>query len=271
MKQLVKELIITLTAFFVAWYGLSRIDWLKRLNIESQKDQTTEQLGEYLWNRVKTSNEVIYKDEVVQKVDTLVEHLCEKNAFSCENIKLHIINKDQVNAFAMPDGHLVVFSGLIKYCDHEAALCGVLGHELAHIREKHVMQKLVKEMGLALLVTATSGNSGGNTLSRVLRVLSSSAYDRDLEQAADKKAVDYLANAGINPQPFADFLFRLGNDDQNALKAWISTHPQPKKRAKNVLGYAGEAKKTSGPILGAEQWEVLQEAIENRHSGSLPD
>ena len=263
MRRFGIELMTTLFIFLGGWYALSQVDWLAILNFESKKDQTAEKLGDLLWERVEDSETMVRDDQVVNRLDTLMGHLCQQNTINCDDIKLHIVKKDQVNAFALPDGHLVIFSGLINYCDNQEELCGVIGHEIAHIKENHVMKKLVKELGLSLLVTVTSGSTGGNAAGRIFKILSSSAYDRDLEREADKTAVQYLESANLDPKPFADLLYRFGDDDSRALEGLLSTHPNPKDRAKSILKFTNDDNQPTEKVLSRGSWDDLQEAVES--------
>ncbi len=263
MKRFGLELIITILGLSLAYYGLSSINWLALLNLNNQKDQTAEKVGDHLWARVKQKETIIYNDSVTTRLDTLIGHICYKNGLNGKEVDLHVIKNDHVNAFALPGGHIVVFSGLIDYCENEAELCGVLSHELAHIKKNHVMKKLVKELGLSLLITATSGNTGGNVMGKIFRVISSNAYDRDLEREADQTAVKYLSSAKIDPTQFADLLYRFGETSSGTLNKWLSTHPNAKQRAKSVLNFIGEKDIESQRILSQAKWESLKKAVED--------
>lgn len=89
-----------------------------------------------------------------------------------------------MNAFSLPDGHLIVFSGLILNSDSPEELAGVVGHELAHIELNHVMKKLVKEVGLSTLISLITGNSGSDMIKETAKTLSLTAFDRNLEKDA---------------------------------------------------------------------------------------
>ncbi len=78
----------------------------------------------------------------------MVNVLYKVNDIDRDKIKVHLLFKDEVNAFALPDGHLVIFSGLILESENPEELSGVLAHELAHIELNHVMTKLMREVGL---------------------------------------------------------------------------------------------------------------------------
>ena len=171
-----------------------------------------------------------------------------------------MLNKDEINAFALPSGHLIVYSGLIINSDNQEELIGVICHEIAHIELNHVMKKLVKEIGLSVLISITTGNGGSEIIKETAKILSSTAFDRSLEKEADIKAVDYLVNAKVNPEPFANFLYKLSNKEHDATEylTWISTHPDLKERAKYIIEYSKNKLTDYEPILSIETWEKLK-------------
>ena len=164
----------------------------------------------------------------------------------------------------MPNGHLVIYSGLIKNSDNQEELSGVVGHEIAHINLNHVMKKLVKEIGLSVLISMTTGNSGYEVIKETAKMLSSSAFDRSLEKEADIKAVDYLVQAKINPEPFAEFLFKLSDEENTATKylTWISTHPDSRERAEYIIEYSKDKKTKFSSVIELETWDKLKEKLD---------
>ena len=99
-----------------------------------------------------------------------------------EIIKVHVLNKDEINAFALPNGHLIIYSGLINNSGNQEELTGVICHEIAHIELNHVMKKLIKEIGLSVLISMTTGKGGSEIIKETAKMLSSSAFDRKLEK-----------------------------------------------------------------------------------------
>lgn len=250
--------------FFATWFGLRQVDWLHIFKVESVSRKTEEKIGTLAWELIrKTSNEIKSKEQV-QAVKKLADHLSGVSEIEPNFIKIHLIDRDEINAFALPDGHLIVFSGLIRDCQNEAELAGVLGHEIAHIERKHVMKKLVKELGLAVLVSATAGgHQSSKILRETVRVLSSAAYDRSLETEADKTSVQYLIKAGIDPRPFAHFLARMPNEkdtDPSGIFS-ASTHPDSEIRAKEIQEQIGNQKFESNPILTEAEWKSLKARV----------
>jgi predicted Zn-dependent protease len=226
--------------------------------IEQTKKRTEEKLGNLYWDLIQKTETEIQTASVISKMDSLLNKICLKNSIQHDNIKLHILKKDEVNAFALPNNYLIVYSGLI---DEE--LCGVLCHEIAHIQKRHIMKKLGKEVGLGVLVSMTSANGNAEIAKRSLKILSSTAYDRNLESEADITAADYLVNADINPESFANFLLRLANDERNIPKQlyWVSTHPDAEKRSLNIIQYIKNKRINKTSILSIEQWNSFKKEV----------
>lgn len=237
MKKILIELVFTVAMMAAVWFGLSQIDWMKLLKIEQTTHDTEEKIGDLFWEMLKTSETEIVSDSVVSPIDSMLTRICTANAIDRKKVKLHLLRKDEINAFALPNNHLVIFSGLIEACENEAELYGVIGHELAHMEKNHVMNKLIKEIGLSVLISMTTGNGNASAIKEAIKHLSSTAYDRKLETEADLSAADYLIKAGIDPESFANFLYRLADETKHLPSQiyWISTHPESKERAEKII------------------------------------
>jgi predicted Zn-dependent protease len=81
-----------------------------------------------------------------------------------------------------------------------------------------------------------------------------------LEKEADIKAVEYLTKSNINPENFANFLFRLGENESTSMKyfSWASTHPDSKERAEYIINRIDNETKYSTPILCLSTWYELK-------------
>jgi predicted Zn-dependent protease len=152
---------------------------------------------------------------------------------------------------------------LISAAGNEEELSGVICHELAHIELKHVMKKLIKEVGLSVLISMTTGNSGTEKVKETAKMLSSTAFDRSLEKEADLKAVEYLIKTNIDPEPFANFLYKLSDRESDVMKylSWVSTHPDSKERAEYIIeSFKGKETKTEH-VLSQETWERVKDKL----------
>lgn len=263
MKALFRGLSIVVV-FFGIWFVLSQIDFITFFKIDKAKSATEEKVGDMIWDQIKTTEDIIVNDSITKSLDKLLKPLCKENGIERDSLKVHIIQKDEVNAFALPDGHLVVYSGLIEASKNEQALIGVLGHEIAHIQNNHVMKKLSKEIGFSVLMSVTTGNNNPVVIREIMHTLSSSAYDRSLEKEADMASVEYMLKANVDPAPFADFLYEMSFDNKlpSAL-SWVNSHPESEERAKYILEFIKGKKHNQKYYLSKTQWDGFKKAVED--------
>lgn len=263
MKKVIIQGAIIILLFFGTWFILTKIDWVSVFKVQKVTDQTEEKLGNLFFEIYQRTEKENKNPFVVNTIDSIVTQICKANKIDKEFIKIHILNKDDINAFALPNGHLIIYSGLITNSDNQEELSGVVCHEMAHINLNHVMKKLVKELGLSGLISMTTGNGGAEGIKEIAKMLSSSAFDRRLEKEADIKAVDYLVKAKINPEPFADFLFNLSDKEDKETKYmnWISTHPDSKERAEYIIEYSKDKKSKYINVITTGTWKKLKEEL----------
>jgi beta-barrel assembly-enhancing protease len=263
MKNLAVQGLIIVVLFFATWFILHQVNWLTLFNVEKNTDKTEEKLGDLFWGMFQKTEKENKTPLVQNTLDSLVDKICTSNAIDRKSIKVHILDKDEINAFALPNGHLVVYTGLITAAASQEELSGVLCHEIAHIQLNHVMKKLITEVGLSVLISMTTGSGGGEMIKETIKMLSSSAFDRNLEKQADITAVDYLVKAKINPEPFADFLYMMSSKENETDKyfAWVSTHPASKERAEYVIAYSKDKKTIYEPAIPTASWDTLKETL----------
>ncbi|HUH34151.1 MAG TPA: M48 family metallopeptidase, partial [Daejeonella sp.] len=212
MRKPVTEGVVIVLVFVLMLWTAKQVNWMAVFKVEQNTKIAEKKLGELFWDIFRKTETETQSQSAKQAIDSIVFRICTRNKIDPDNIKVHILDKAEINAFALPDGHLVVYSGLILASANPEELSGVLGHEIAHIRLNHVIKKLMKEWGLAYLVSVSTSNSGSAQIKAAAKMLSSTAFDRSLEKEADLRAVDYLVNSDIDPIPFAHFLNRFSID-----------------------------------------------------------
>lgn len=260
-KTIFQGLVIVIS-FFGIWFALSHVNFVDFFQIDKHTIAAENKLGDMIWDQINDSEDVVTNDSIVKELDQLILPLCKANHIERDSLKVHIVKKEEINAFALPNNHLVVYTGLITECKKQEALQGVLGHEIAHIEQNHVMKKLSKEVGLSVLLTATSSGKGGAILREIFKTLSSTAYDRTLEKEADMTSVKYMLKADIDPVPMADFMYELAQkEDVPDGLGWISTHPDSEERAKYILDYLKGKKYQKKQIMTEAQWKAYQNKI----------
>lgn len=264
MKMRIILQAFTLVAlFFLSWFVLQKFNWMQIFRIEKLNDRSEEKIGDLFWEYFRKTEKEFFNNEVSRGLDSILIRICDANNIDRNLIKLHVLESEQVNAFALPNGHLVLFTGLIHEAENPEELCGVLCHEIAHIQLRHVMKKLVKELGLSVIISMTSGGSGGEVVRQAASVLSSSAFDRKQEKEADIKSVDYMAEAQVHYESFANFLYKLSTEEDEIMKylSWISTHPDSKERAEYIIEYGKSKHFISKPLLSDSLWQGMKNRV----------
>ena len=165
-----------------------------------------------------------------------------------------------LNAVALPGGNVILFDGLLKQARSPDEVAGVLAHEIGHVREKHVMQALLRQMGLAVVLGGVDGNSGA-----MVNNLLAMSYSRDAEAEADAHSMRMLGNANISPVGTASFFDRLSQLDgsEGAVKynveitSYLSSHPLSASR-KDAFEKSIVKGKNYKPALTPSEWTELK-------------
>lgn len=165
------------------------------------------------------------------------------SAYKDEGFKyeLYLIKNTEANAFALPGGSMVVYSGLLQEAANAEEVAGVLAHEIQHVRNRHGLRRIVGNLGLMAAGSIFIGDLHGlfGIAREMALKLSLLAYDRDQEREADAKAVRLLVDLQIDPMPFADFFQRMHDNHGNLEQtlAYFSTHPASSERAEAIKNW----------------------------------
>ena len=173
--------------------------------------------------------------------------------------EFNLVDNKEVNAWCMPGGKVVVYSGLLPVTQNEAALAIVLGHEITHAVAEHGNERMSKEMitqGIGELVNvATSNNSKVNSIfNAVYGPGSQIGYalpnSRNQEYEADHFGLIFAAMAGYNPREAIVFWQRMASAASSGQKPpeILSDHPADENRIEKLKGYMDEALKYYNPV-----------------------
>jgi predicted Zn-dependent protease len=154
------------------------------------------------------------------------------------------INRDQINAFAMPGGYIGIYTGLLTETQSESEFASVVAHEIAHVTQRHIARQRLRAesvnlrttaMMLAGLVIATQNPEAGQAAimgGAAAGVQSRLNFSREFEREADRIGLQALAAAGFRPEAMAEFFERLqrANRYRGEPLPFLSTHPLTKAR-----------------------------------------
>lgn len=167
--------------------------------------------------------------------------------------EFHAVEEDVINAWCMPGGKVVVYTGLLPVTLDEPSLAIVMGHEIAHAVARHgnerMSAQLAAQSGGAILSIATIGKAP-ETRDLFLNAygvgagLSMLGYSRKQETEADKLGLVFAAIAGYDPHVAVDFWKRMAKQSNGTKPPeLLSTHPSDETRIKDIEAFLPEAMK----------------------------
>ena len=168
-----------------------------------------------------------------------------------------VFENKMINAFTVPGGNILISTGLIAFCDSPEELAAVMAHEMGHVEERHVVARLIKELGIDIL---TSGDQF--VLGEVTGLLTSTSFDRKQEEEADRFAAELLERSSIEPRTLATLFRKLEGEMDNELLSQfeiISTHPNFSSRLRDALSYQPGADFKALPL--DLDWEGIKDGL----------
>ncbi|HET8940162.1 MAG TPA: M48 family metallopeptidase [Polyangiales bacterium] len=191
----------------------------------------------------------------------IVARLAKAQPKSDFTYNVHVVDADIVNAFALPGGEIVVYTGLLRAADTPEQLAGVLSHEMAHVDRRHGMRRIAQSIGVIGAVQLMFGDVSGISAVaiEVLRASTINAYSRDQEREADSDGVATLTRAQIDPNALADFFALLEKREASLPGAlsWLGTHPDLAQRIETVHKLA-KAQPSKGAAPFQINWAEVQ-------------
>lgn len=175
----------------------------------------------------------------------------QSNILSGYQWEFNLVQAPEANAWCMPGGKVVVYSGIMGITQSEAGLAVVMGHEIAHAIAKHgnerMSQGLVQQLGGVALSVALSSkpsetqalyNSAYGLASNVAVIL---PYSRKHESEADEMGLIFMAMAGYDPNEAVGFWQRMASQPGSKPPELLSTHPNDQTRISNLRNLVQKA------------------------------
>lgn len=228
--------------YSVLWLLIFLVACGTGVNLFSDQDEVA--LGQQFDSEIKANPKeypIYNKKPQVKKYikERIFDHVLQSPEVQKEtvyNYQLEIIENDStLNAFAVPGGYVYLYTGLINYLDSEAALAGVIAHEIAHVERRHATQRITNAYGLQLLANLALGNNPSQIsviVANLFSGLTLLANSRSAEDESDKYAVIYLQSTRYYPGGVKFFFEKLRDDGKvssggGGIATFLSTHPDP--------------------------------------------
>ena len=210
---------------------------LGRLSVKALPHSIDVQLGKLALENMDaggpTSNDKVLEAAVKSALTRL-----DKAQASDFKFQARVVESSVANAFALPGGPIVVYTGLLREAESPEQLAAVLAHEMAHVTRRHGMQRIAQSLGVVAAIQLLFGDVSG-VMAIALELLRDGAinsYSRDQEREADFDGLERLRRAHFDPGALADFfalLQKRGGELPSAL-SWLGTHPELQQRVRDV-------------------------------------
>lgn len=224
----------------------------KQLNLVSDSEVLSLSLQEYS-DYIRTAKKSTDKTAtaLVEKVGKNIANAVESyyKSINAEELlknykwEFNLVDDPQVNAFCMPGGKIVVYTGILPVTQDETGLAVVLGHEVAHAVAKHANERMSQQVAAQYGATAVgvlTGKASAATKEIAQQVYGLGAqygvllpFNRTQESEADHLGLIFMAIAGYNPQAALPFWQRMAQNGQS-LPEFMSTHPSDATRVANI-------------------------------------
>ena len=198
--------------------------------IDTQKEVN---MGKSIAESIEKSKEIKLDPDPImtQRVNNVGQKIAAVSDRKEVKYSFRVIDKDDVNAFALPGGYVFVFKGLVDKVSSDDELAGVIAHEIAHVVARHSIKRLQGSVGydILMILMAVSGagrQDAGRIDSAFAQLIMS--YSREDEALADKLAIKYLKEAGYDPWAIVSLLKKLQQTDKDApIKPYTSYRSHP--------------------------------------------
>lgn len=233
---------IILLVCLVSFFYFLGMPWLMRRAVDFVPVEQEILLGREVANSVftETPPDSIASARLNQFADAI-------DFNSAYPLHFNLVRDSTVNAFALPGGEIVVYSGIIEKLNHSGQLAALLSHEAAHVIHRHALHGVMDKVFWSALLSMVLGD--GSLIAAIFEQgnqFRSLAYSRDLETQADTAGAGILRRNGIEVRQMLSLLEVLQQASAHgaSVPEFLQTHPSPKARIEEIKTIA-EAQKTS--------------------------
>ena len=268
----------------VVMFGLSGLRGMARNAVHQIPWEVDEAIGQTMIKQMDLGGPVLDDLVVQDAANRILQRLVPYSSRPDAPFEIHVVESDQVNAFALPGGQMVLFTGLLKRSKRAEEVAGVLAHEIAHVTERHGIDRLVQSVGIMSLVQLAVGDSSGllGLGAQLMSIAAINSYSREQETAADAVGVKMLHDAGISHEHLSNFFRALEKEgpvhdaastqsDSSQLPSqveevlsWVSTHPATGDRLEAIDAIQSNLPPLKPKALNID-WAAVQKALQERN------
>ncbi len=215
----------------LAWVFL---DPLVDLAVKRVPVSWEEEMGQGTVDSFAARGEVVGAGVAVEALRGIGERLIGALGGTPYTYRWHVVEDDDVNAFAAPGGFVVVTTAMLREAASPEEVAGVLAHEIQHVELRHGVRGVLKRLGFRAILAVLIGGEGGLLeTAGVAGALGELKFGRDQEREADRRGFALLVNARVDPRGMQRFFDRLA-ERGDQVPGLLSTHPASAERSRDL-------------------------------------
>ena len=142
--------------------------------------------------------------------------------------RVHLVEEPELNACAFPGGQIFLFSGLYNQLQSQDELAALLGHEIAHVTERHSLRAFARMFSDMVLISMLTGQSSlGNMAASQAQQFLAMRHSRKRERQADERGLEMVCSVGLNAEGYTRLFERLQSAETDLSIALLRSHPAP--------------------------------------------
>ena len=253
----------------LVWVLVTAVPGCFRSTMDATVDQLPYSVDEELGRVTEESMEVsdvVDDAEVQQAIELMVERL--SGEFQDTDVNpaevtwnVRVVDSEEVNAFALPGGYITVYTGLIEEATSPDMVAGVIGHEMAHVLQRHGLRRVANQLGLFAGVQLIFGGTGGlvGMAGDVLALAKGREWDRSQETEADVLGTTAMIRAGLDAKELGEFFLILKEKygETPGVLGWMSTHPMHSTRVDDIQAQVDAAEGVEPDPLDIDWADIL--------------
>lgn len=262
MKKNMRNILLLGFCFFLAACATVPITGRKQINMFPESEMIATSLTQYdaflkenklSGDKQKTAMVKSCGKRIAEAVEEfMIEHGMSDRIANFQ-WEFNLVEDDTPNAWCMPGGKVVFYTGILPYTQTETGLAVVMGHEIAHAIARHGNERMSQQMGIQAIGQGLSiylNEKPAETQQIWMTAFGAASnvgimlpFSRSHETEADKMGLIFMAMAGYDPAEAVEFWKRMGASGGQKPPEFLSTHPADDTRVKDLKAYLPEAMK----------------------------
>jgi len=257
LKIFVPIILLAFTVYYCATVPITGRSQLSLIPDSEMNAMSFSQYSEFIKTNKLSSNKTDV--DIVKRVGVKIQKAVE-TYFTQKNLskelagyqwEFNVVESEEVNAWCMPGGKVVVYTGILPITKDETGLAVVMGHEIAHAIAKHGSERmshgLMQQLGgMALSVALQDEPETTQAIFMTAYGVGSTVgvmlpFSRTHESEADHLGLIFMAMAGYDPNAAVDFWTRMAANSGGKPPEWLSTHPSDATRIADIKKHLPEA------------------------------